>query len=160
MNVDIKAFSDDFYKKVCKARLQPVLDTCVLAKSLGIHLELTYLVIPGYNDSEREVKSFCKWVVEKLDESIPVHFSRFHPDHDMLDVPRTPMETMFKAYTIAKESGILYPYLGNVPHGDYENTSCPKCGNLCIERKGYDIDLTGIDNNKCKKCGNTISLVF
>ena len=160
MNIDVKAFSDDFYRKVCKARLQPVLDTCILAKDLGIHLELTYLVIPAYNDSDKEIKSFCKWAVEKLGANVPVHFSRFHPDHNMQDVPRTPMETMMKVYDIAKESGVLYPYLGNVSHGDYENTSCPKCGSLCVERKGYSVSLNGMDNNKCKKCGNTISLVF
>jgi pyruvate formate lyase activating enzyme len=160
MNIDVKAFTEEFYKKVCKARLQPVLNTCIIAKNLGIHIELTYLIIPGYNDSIDEIQEFCRWIVENLGENIPVHFSRFHPDHNMQDVPRTPMETMFKAFAIAKESGLLYPYLGNVPHGEYENTTCPKCGSLCIERKGFSIGLNGIDANRCKKCGNDITLVL
>ena len=160
INVDIKAFTDDFYKKVCKARLEPVLKTCMLAKELGIHLEVTYLVIPGYNDSVDEIKQFCSWVVEQLGKNTPVHFSRFHPDHQMTDVPRTPMETMFKAYEIACDSGVLYTYLGNVPHGDYENTICPKCGNICIGRHGYSINLDGFKDGKCVKCGTNISIVI
>ncbi|GAI25329.1 unnamed protein product, partial [marine sediment metagenome] len=94
INVDVKAFDDDFYEKVCKAHLEPVLKTCELAKELDIHLEVTYLVIPGYNDSVDEVRQFCRWVVDKLGSITPVHFSRFHPDYRMTDVPMTPIETM------------------------------------------------------------------
>jgi len=160
INVDIKAFTDDFYKKVCKAHLEPVLNTCILAKKLGVHLEVTYLVIPGYNDSVDEIKQFCSWVIERLGKDTPVHFSRFHPDHKMTDVPMTPMETMFKAYEIACDSGVLYTYLGNVPHGDYENTICPKCGNICIVRQGYSINLDGFKEGKCVKCGADIPIIF
>lgn len=160
INVDIKAFTDEFYKKVCKARLKPVLNTCMLAKKLGVHLEVTYLVIPGYNDSVDEIKQFCSWVVEQLGKNTPVHFSRFHPDYKMTDVPMTPMETMFKAYELACDSGVLYTYLGNVPHGDYENTICPKCGNICIGRQGYSINLDGFKDGKCVKCGTDIPTVF
>jgi len=159
MNVDVKAFNEGFYKKICKARLEPVLQTCERAKELNIHLEVTYLVIPGYNDSIDEVRQFCSWVVEKLGSSTPVHFSRFHPDYKMTNVSITPIETLLKIYNIAKETGILYPYLGNVPHGGYENTMCPSCGNLCIERYGYSISLNGIKDGKCVKCGNTIPIV-
>jgi pyruvate formate lyase activating enzyme len=158
MNVDVKAFNDDFYKKVCKARLEPVLKTCELAKELGIHIELTYLVIPGYNDSIKEVKSFCSWVVDKLGNNTPIHFSRFHPDHNMLDVPVTPMEVLLGIYNLAKEVGVLFPYLGNVIHGDYENTVCPNCGSVCIERKGYSINLEGIKENKCKSCNKPLTI--
>ena len=160
MNIDVKAFNDDFYKKICKARLNPVLETCELAKELGIHIELTYLVIPGYNDSIDEVKNFCKWVVENLDNNTPVHFSRFHPDHNLTNVSRTPMETLLKIYNVAKEIGILYPYLGNVTPGDYENTRCYKCGNVCIERAGYSINLEGVKEGKCIKCGNDLSVII
>ena len=159
MNIDVKAFNEDFYKNICKARLKPVLKTCKLAKELGIHIELTYLVIPGYNDSRNEVRSFCKWIIDTLDNQTPVHFSRFHPDHNMTDVPRTPMETLLKIYNIAKEVGVLYPYLGNVSPGEYENTICSKCGNTCIERVGYSINLEGIIDGKCKKCGNALSII-
>ena len=160
INVDIKAFTDDFYKKVCKARLKPVLNTCKLVKELGIHLEVTYLVMPTYNDSEGEVNMFCNWVVETLGKDVPVHFSRFHPDYMMTDVPITPIETLKTAYDSAKKTGILYPYIGNVPHGNYENTICPTCGNICIERSGYSVDQSGVKNGKCVKCNAEINLVF
>lgn len=160
MNVDVKAFTDGFYRKVCKARLEPVLKTCELAKELGIHLELTYLVIPGYNDSVDEVKQFCSWVVDKLGREVPVHFSRFHPDYKMLDVPVTPMGTLLKLYDTAKETGVSFVYLGNVGHGDYENTYCPVCGNLCIERKGYSVSLDGFVDGKCSKCGSRLPVVY
>ena len=157
MNVDVKAFNNDFYKKVCKARRQPVLDTCELAKKLDIHIELTYLVIPGFNDSTDEIKQFLKWVIEKLGNDTPVHFSRFHPDFKMTNVPMTSIETLLKIYDLAKAEGILYPYLGNVPHGDYENTYCPKCGNVCIERYGFSTTLN-VNNGKCAKCGSSLSV--
>lgn len=159
MNIDVKAFNNDFYKKICKARLDPVLKTCELAKELGIHIELTYLVIPGYNDSIDEVKSFCKWIVETLNSYTPVHFSCFHPDHNMTDVPRTPMETLLKIYDVAKEVGILFPYIGNVIPGDYENTICPSCGVICIRRAGYSINFDGIIEDKCIKCGSTLHII-
>ena len=160
MNIDVKAFREDFYKKICKARLEPVINTCELAKELKIHLELTYLVIPGLNDSSDEIKDFCTWVVDKLGKDVPVHFSRFHPDYKMNDVSRTPMETLINSYNIAKEAGVLYPYLGNIVSEDYENTKCPKCGNVVIKRKFFSVNLEGLSKNLCKKCGNEISIVL
>jgi len=160
MNIDVKAFTEDFYKKICKAKLEPVLRTCELAKKLDIHIELTYLVIPGYNDSFDEIKRFCDWVVEKLGNDTPVHFSRFHPDNRMLNVPMTSIKALQKIFDMAKGSGILYPYLGNVPHGNYENTYCPKCGNLCIERYGYSIDISGLKGSKCSECNNNIPIII
>jgi pyruvate formate lyase activating enzyme len=160
MNIDVKSFNEDFYKNVCKSRLEPVLNTCELAKKLGIHIELTHLVIPGYNDKIEDIKNFCRWIVEKLDENTPVHFSRFHPDYNMTDVKMTPMETLLKIYKVAKEEGILFPYLGNVYHGEYENTYCPKCGSISIERNNYSINLEGLNENKCIKCGNILPIII
>ena len=160
INVDVKAFHDEFYKRICKARLEPVLSTCERAKELDIHVEVTYLVIPGMNDSLDEVKNFCKWILEKLGPDTPVHFSRFHPDHNMTNVSATPIETLLKIHDLAKEIGLLYVYLGNVPPGSYENTYCPKCGNLCIEREGYSTRLTGLKDGTCAKCGANISVRF
>jgi len=159
INVDVKAFNEDFYRTICKAHLEPVLKTCELMKELDIHLELTYLVIPNYNDSIDEVRDFCSWIIEKLGSSTPVHFSRFHPDHKMTDIPRTSMETLLRMYDIAKEVGVLYPYLGNVPYGDYENTVCPKCGSVCVERKGHSINIDGFIDGKCMKCGNVLPII-
>lgn len=153
MNIDVKAFDESFYKKVCKAKLQPVLNTCILANELDIHIELTYLIIPGYNDSIEEIKKFLRWVIDNLGYDVPVHFSRFHPDYNMTNVSTTPMDTMIKIYNLAKKEGLFFPYLGNVFHGDYENTKCPKCGNICIERNGFNVDMKNIKDGKCSKCG-------
>ena len=159
MNIDVKAFSDDFYKKICKGKLQPVLNTCKLAKELGILVELTYLIIPGQNDSESEIKEYCNWVVDFLGKDTPVHFSRFHPDYKMVDITATPMSTLNRGYEIAKEAGLRYVYLGNVPHGDYENTYCPNCGELLIERIGFSTRSHYAKDGKCPKCGSVIPVV-
>jgi pyruvate formate lyase activating enzyme len=160
MNVDVKAFNDKFYKKICKARLEPVLQTCERAKEFDIHLEVTYLVIPEHNDSKDELKQFCDWVVDKLGSDTPIHFSRFHPDNRMNNVPMTPMDKLLNAYEIAKQVGVSYIYLGNVPHGNYENTTCPSCGSICIERQGYSVNISGLKNGKCTKCNNPISIIL
>jgi pyruvate formate lyase activating enzyme len=160
MNVDVKSFNENFYNKVCKAKLEPVIKTCELAKELNIHLEVTYLVIPGYNDDLKEIKKFCKWVVKKLGEDTAVHFSRFHPDYQMMDANQTPFETLHKIFKCAKEAGILYPYIGNVPHGDYENTICPNCGTKCIERYGFTVSTDGLKEEKCANCGKKLPIIL
>ncbi|UCD14166.1 MAG: AmmeMemoRadiSam system radical SAM enzyme [Thermoplasmatales archaeon] len=159
MNIDVKAFHEDFYKKICKARLEPILNTCEIAKNLGIHIEVTYLVIPGINDSLDEIREFCGWVVEKLGEDTPIHFSRFHPDYKMMDVSATSIDTLLKLYDIAKDVGILFPYLGNVPHGEYEDTVCPSCGNKIVERYGFTSHVTGLKNGRCRQCNRSIPIV-
>jgi len=135
-----------------------VLRTCELAKQLGIHLELTYLVIPGLNDTPGEVGEFCHWVQEKLGVDVPVHFSRFHPEYQMTGITATPMDTLLTIYNIAKDAGLSYVYLGNIPHGDYENTMCPSCGTLLVERHGYSTRIQGVVKGKCTHCGSLIPL--
>lgn len=157
MNIDVKSFTEDFYKKICKAKLQNVLNTCEVAVRLGIWVELTYLIIPTKNDTEKEFKEFTQWAVNKLNSEVPIHFSRFHPDYQETELPATPIETLLKAYKIAKENGVKYVYLGNVMHGEYENTYCEKCGKLLIERIGYDIHRYDKDG-KCD-CGNRVKIV-
>jgi pyruvate formate lyase activating enzyme len=159
MNIDVKAFTEAFYKKTCKARLEPVLATCELAKQLGIHLELTYLVIPGLNDDPGEIKKFCEWTAEKLGTTTPVHFSRFHPDYHLNTIPPTPTSTLLAIHTIAKTAGLQYVYLGNIPHSDYDNTLCPSCKNLLIERHGFSADIIGLQKGKCNKCGAAIPIL-
>jgi pyruvate formate lyase activating enzyme len=156
MNVDVKAFQEEFYRKICKARLAPVLQTCELAKKLGIHLELTYLVIPRLNDTEDEVTQFCSWVKERLGADVPVHFSRFHPDYKMPDTPATPIETLLALHKAAKQVGLLYVYLGNLPHGEYENTYCPSCGAVLVERFGYTTAIRATPQGTCAKCGTRV----
>jgi pyruvate formate lyase activating enzyme len=158
LNVDVKAFDEGFYRTVCKARLAPVLQTCECAKSLGLHLELTYLVIPGYNDDASEIKKFCSWIAETLGIETPVHFSRFHPDYKMTDAQSTPTSVLLACHTIAKEAHLQYVYLGNIPHGDYDNTYCPSCKNLLVERCGFSARMIGMANGKCTRCGAVIPI--
>jgi pyruvate formate lyase activating enzyme len=151
-NVDIKAFNEKFYTKVCKASLEKVLETTEYLHSKKIHLEVTYLVIPGENDSDDELKSFAEWV-HGIDKRIPVHFSRFHPDYKMLDKPPTPIETLDKAARITLETGIEYVYIGNVWEHKLESTYCPNCGHLIIKRDGFNLRKIDLEGNRCPECG-------
>ncbi|MDD5446628.1 MAG: AmmeMemoRadiSam system radical SAM enzyme [Methanocellales archaeon] len=155
-NVDVKAFDEEHYKQTCNARLSPVLRTCECMKHYGIHLEITYLVIPGWNDDLNEIQQFSEWVRD-IGADIPVHFSRFYPQYLMTGKPPTPIKTLEEAHRIAKECGIQYVYLGNVHGHQYENTYCSKCNNLLIERHGYNV-IKSLTKNSCPKCGWSINL--
>ena len=155
MNIDVKAFTEEFYRKIVGAKLQPVLDHVVAAKELGYHVELTYLIIPGQNDDPGEIERFSRWVAEDVGTETPVHFSRFHPDYRMTNVRPTPYTTMIKAYETAKKEGLEYVYLGNMIT-DKENTYCPECGETLIERQGFSITKYNIEKGKCPKCGHRI----
>jgi pyruvate formate lyase activating enzyme len=157
--VDLKAFSDDFYKKICGAKLQPVLDSTMLAKELGMHVETVTLVIPGHNDSMEEMKQLIRWVIENLGPETPMHFSAFHPDYRMTDRGPTPIGTLEKIYKLAKEQGLRFPYLGNIRSGAYENTYCPSCGATLIEREGFVSRFLMLDGIQCKNCGEKIEIV-
>ena len=157
--VDLKAFSDDFYKKICGARLQPVLDSAALAKSLGMHVETVTLVIPGLNDGMDEMEPLIRWVIDHLGADTPMHFSRFHSDYKMTDRGATPLATLEKIYRKAQELGLRFPYLGNVYNHQYENTYCPICGAMLIERQGFSIRYRDLEGQQCKKCGEKIEIV-
>jgi len=135
MNIDIKSFSDEFYKEICGARLKPVLEAAKYAHEKGIWVEITTLLIPGKNDSDEEIRAIAKFIAE-LDTSIPWHLSAFHPTYKMLDVPRTPESTLLRAYRIAQKEGLKYIYIGNVDNEDYESTYCPSCSKRVIDRSG------------------------
>ncbi len=158
MNIDVKAFSEDFYKKVVGARLEPVLKTCRRGHELGIHIELTYLVVPGYNDGAKEVGEFCSWVHDELDENIVVHFSRFHPHHKMRDLSPTPAEKMREVREIAHEKGLNYVYLGNLPANN--DTICHKCGRTVLKRGYFSSGKDELRDGKCPKCGEIIPIVL
>jgi len=158
--VDLKAFSDNFYKKICGAHLQPVLDSAILARELGLHIETVTLVIPGLNDSMEEQEALIRWVIEHLGPDTPMHFSAFHPDYQMTDRSGTPVATLEKIYERAKELGLRFPYLGNVYHHRFENTCCPACGSTLIERRGFSSQLTGLDGTQCAQCGERIAVVI
>ena len=162
MNIDIKAFSDEFYMKIASVPSgEPSRKTAVIAKKeFGIHVELTYLIIPTLNDREEEIRAFARWVVEELGDDTPVHFSRFFPHYKLRHLPPTPLETMDMAYRIAKEEGLKFVYIGNVPGHPGENTYCPRCGKPLIVRWGFEINEYNItEDGRCKYCGEPIPVV-
>ena len=153
-NIDLKG-DDDFYKKVAGARLQPVLDTIKLMKELGVWVEITTLIIPDYNDSEE----FLEWVAEfikSIDIAMPWHVTQFYPTYKLLDKPRTPLKTLRTAREIGLKTGLKYVYEGNVPGEGGENTYCPSCGELLIERFGFSLTTIKMKNSNCPKCGAQI----
>ena len=155
-NIDLKAYSNKFYHDVCNATLKPVLNSLITIKSSGVHLEVTNLLLPTMNDSKKDIKALTKWVKENLGKEVPLHFSRFFPQYLMRNLPPTSIETLKKARDIAKDVGMQYVYIGNVIGEDWENTSCPNCGKLLIERHGYLVKKNVIKNGKCPYCGYAI----
>lgn len=159
MNIDVKAFTEEFYNRIVKAKLRPVLDTVRLAKDLGIFIELTYLIIPTLNDSKEEIRNFIRWVRDKIDPLTPIHFSRFHPDYMLTHLPPTPIATIEMAYNLAMEEGLKYVYTGNVWDSEKESTYCHNCGALLIKRQIYSINVMGLEDNRCRRCGAKIPIV-
>jgi len=160
MNIDVKAFTEEFYRTRSKARLQPVLDTCELAVRLGIHIEITYLIIPGQNDGPDEFKRFSGWVVDSLKPSVPIHFSRFHPDYNFRLARSTPLDTLKQAHAIAVAEGARFVYLGNVHHVDEENTYCPECGHMEMERMGLSLVRNLAKQGRCSQCGADLNIIL
>ncbi|NJF25442.1 AmmeMemoRadiSam system radical SAM enzyme [Thermococcus sp. Bubb.Bath] len=162
MNIDIKAFDDRFYMKIASVPSgEPSRRTAVIAKKdFGIHVELTYLIIPTLNDKEEEIRNFARWVVENLGDDTPVHFSRFFPQYKLLHLLPTPVETVEMAYRVAREEGLKFVYVGNVPGHPGENTYCPKCGRPVIERVGFEITGYHVTpDGKCEYCGEKLPIV-
>ena len=152
-NIDLKSFRDDYYKKVCKGRLSPVLKSIETMKKLDIWIEVTTLVVPGQNDSEEELKKIAHFLAD-LDPSIPWHISRFYPQYKMEGAESTPLEILNRANEIGKNAGLRYVYLGNVGKGN--NTYCYKCGLLLVERFGFSIKTYQIKEGHCPDCGSPI----
>jgi pyruvate formate lyase activating enzyme len=161
-NVDLKAFTEEFYFKITKSHLQPVLDTLEYIKhETKTWLEITTLVIPGENDSAKEIERLSRWVVEKVGPDVPLHFSAFHPDYRMLDKPRTPQATLSMARRIAMEQGVRYAYVGNVHDVGRQSTYCHQCGTCLVERDWYALGRWRLDKEgKCLSCGTPCAGVF
>jgi pyruvate formate lyase activating enzyme len=153
-NIDLKAFSEKFYRDITGSRLGPVLDTLSYLKSdTKVWFEITYLIIPGHNDSPAELEKMCRWVADNLGPEIPLHFSAFHPDWKMRDVPPTPLATLTFARQIAREQGLHYVYTGNVHDPDGGSTYCHGCGGLLIERDWYQLGAYNLDpDGRCREC--------
>ena len=152
-NVDLKSFSDSFYKKICKSRLKPVLETIRNMKKLGIWVEVTTLVVPELNDSSEELNRIAEFIAD-VGEEIPWHISRFHPDYNYNDSYATPVETLKKAYDIGKDHGLKYVYMGNI--SDDANTYCSNCGELVIRRGPFNVKENRLVDGKCPKCETKI----
>jgi len=160
-NVDLKAFTEKFYRDVTAAHLEPVLDTLVyLKKETKVWLEITNLVIPGLNDSDAELDAMTRWVVENLGLDVPMHFTAFHPDWKMRDVPPTPPETLARARRIAAANGIRYAYTGNVDDLEGGRTRCHGCGHTLIARDGYEVFEWDVARGICGRCGERCAGVF
>jgi len=158
-DVDLKAFTEDFYAKICGGRLKPVLKSLVVLKNEGVWLEITNLVIPTLNDDMNRIKEMCAWIVKELGPDVPVHFSRFFPYYKLKNLPPTPLATLVEARQTAMDAGIRYVYIGNI-RSNAENTFCPNCKKLLIERIGYVVKQNAIINNRCKFCGMKIAGVW
>ena len=157
-NVDLKGFTEDFYVKICGARLAPVLETLVyLVHETEVWTEITTLLIPGKNDSNEELEAMCAWIERELGRDVPLHFTAFHPDYKMTDLPRTPAATLTRARAIALRSGLRYVYTGNVHDREGGTTFCPGCAKPLIVRDWHDIlryDVT--EAGACRSCGTAL----
>jgi AmmeMemoRadiSam system radical SAM enzyme len=160
-NVDLKAFTEKFYKRLTLAALQPVLDTlCWLRKESNVWFEITNLVIPGENDTVDEIERMCDWIATNIGDDVPLHFTAFHPDFRLIDHLPTPPETLARAREQAIKAGLKYVYAGNIHDPQRGSTYCPQCGECLIERDWYDILSYNMKGNKCSKCGTIIPGFF
>jgi pyruvate formate lyase activating enzyme len=164
-NVDLKAFTERFYRKICGGQLEPVLDTLKYLKDeTDVWFELTNLLIPGENDSEAEIEEMTQWIMENLGRNVPLHFTAFHPDWKMMDKPRTPQRTLTQARKIAMKNGLRYVYTGNVHDFDGESTYCHHCKERLIGRDGYELSTWNVStvghSGFCNTCGTKVAGVF
>jgi pyruvate formate lyase activating enzyme len=161
-NVDLKAFTDEFYHGICAGRLHPVLETLeYLVHETSVWLEITNLMIPGLNDAPEETDAMTRWIVEHLGPDVPVHFTAFHPDWKLRGRPPTPPETLTRAREIARANGVRYAYTGNVHDGAGQSTYCHACGAVLIERDWYELGAWRLDEHgRCAACGARCAGVF
>lgn len=160
VKIDLKAFTERFYRETCSGQLRPVLDTLETLRKINIWCEIVVLIVPTLNDSEEETKEMTRWIRNKLGPDVPVHFSRFQPTYKIKNLPPTPIKTLEQARRIGKDMGLNYVYIGNVPGHEGENTYCPGCGEVIIRRIGHTILKMDIRGGKCRYCMNPIPGVW
>ncbi len=160
IKVDLKAFSEQYYRDIVNGELKPVLDALVTIREMNVWTEIVYLVVPTLNDSEHEIKGLCKWIKSNLGSEVPVHFTRFHPQYLLKNLPPTPLETLERAKQIADAEGLQYAYIGNIPGHPAENTYCPDCKNIVIKRTGFTVHELHLDKGTCTHCGYSIAGVW
>ena len=155
-NIDLKGFTETFYRDLCSGELNPVLDTLKTLRKEKVHLEITNLLIPTQNDDLSVLKEMCLWVKKELGADTPIHFSRFYPLYKLRSLPPTPVSTLEKARNVALSTGLEYVYIGNIPGHEGEHTFCPKCKKMVIQRIGYMIGENHLKGGKCEYCGKPI----
>lgn len=160
IKVDIKSFSETYYREVVRGELKPVLETIVAVRRSGRWLELVYLVVPGLNDGDPEFRGLAKWIRAELGPDVPVHFTRFHPKYLLKNLPPTPVATLERAKAIADSEGLHFAYIGNIPGHSGENTNCPKCGRLLVERLGFTVLQMQVEQGKCRYCRQPVAGVW
>ncbi|MFQ5696304.1 MAG: AmmeMemoRadiSam system radical SAM enzyme, partial [Terriglobia bacterium] len=159
-NVDLKAFTENFYSRITLTHLQPVLETLSwLKRETNVWFEITNLVIPALNDEEQETKKLAEWILHNLGDDVPLHLTAFHPDFKLLDKPRTPPETLHRARQIAREVGLRYVYEGNI-HSDAAHTYCPGCGKVLLRRSWHSVLEYNLSEGRCPECGERIPGVW
>ena len=156
VKIDLKAFTQHFYTEMVSGELKPVLDTIELLKKSGMWTELVYLVIPGWNDDPGEITEMAAWIRDDLDDKTPIHFSRYHPQYLVKNIPPTPLSTLEKCYDICRSEGLQYVYLGNVPRHPAEKTFCHNCGTKLIDRTGFLVKEINLNGNRCSNCNEII----
>lgn len=160
VKIDLKAFTEEFYKDTCSGSLKPVLETLITLKKLGMWFEIVVLIVPTLNDSEKELKEMCAWVYKELGPDVPIHFSRFHPTYKIKNLPPTPVRTLEMARATAQEAGLNFAYIGNVPGHEGEHTYCPDCKEIVIGRVGYTIVRNAVRDGRCHNCEHPIAGVW
>lgn len=160
VKIDLKAFSESFYQRVVRGRMRPVLDTLVRLRTMGKWTEIVYLVVPGMNDSDAEFTGLAQWVKANLGADVPLHYTQFHPDYLLKDLPITPLATLERAREIALAEGLNFVYIGNVPGHPAQHTYCPQCRRVLVERAGFEIRRMLISNGTCPCCETAIPGVW
>jgi pyruvate formate lyase activating enzyme len=160
IKVDLKSFSEKYYQDIVKGELKPVLDSLITMRKMNVWTEIVYLVVPTLNDGDQELQDLAKWIKTDLGPNVPIHFTRFHPQYILKNLPPTPQDTLEKAKAIADAEGLNFVYIGNVPGHDAENTYCPKCKEIVIRRIGFNVLENHIKNGKCGFCDNRIPGIF
>lgn len=160
VKIDLKAFSESFYRRVVRGQLTPVLDSLVILRKMGKWIEIVYLVVPTLNDSDEEIRGLASWLKANLGAEVPLHFSQYHPEYLLKNLPVTPVATLERAKAIADAEGLHYVYLGNVPGNRGENTYCPQCKRILVERSGFEIRQMLIRNSTCPDCTQPIPGVW
>lgn len=157
IKVDLKAFSEKFYREVVNGELKPVLESLVTIRKQKTWLEIVYLVVPTLNDSDQEFRGLCQWIRRELGSDVPIHFTRFHPEYLLKNLPPTPLKSLERAKRIADAEGLNYAYIGNVPGHPAENTYCPGCKEVVIQRTGFTIRKMSLKKGACAKCGTPVA---